>query len=46
MSVLGDEMNRKETTKFISDLLVREKLSGRGKYYASEVSIDYGTYTQ
>lgn len=43
MSVLGDEMDRKETTKFISDLLVREKLSGRGKYYASEVSIDYGT---
>lgn len=36
-------MNRKETTKFISELLVKDRLSGRGKYYASEVSIDYGT---
>lgn len=36
-------MNRKETTKFLSDLLVKERLSGMGKYYAREVSIDYGT---
>lgn len=36
-------MNRKETTKFLSDLLIKERLSGRGKYYAREVSIDYGT---
>ena len=36
-------MNRKETTKFLSNLLVKERLSGRGKYYAREVSIDYGT---
>lgn len=36
-------MDRKETTKFLSDLLVRDRLSGRGKYYAREVSIDYGT---
>lgn len=36
-------MNRKETTKFLSDLLVRQRLSGRGKYYSSEVSLDYGT---
>ena len=36
-------MNRKETTQFLSDLLVIERLSGMGKYYAKEVSIDYGT---
>lgn len=36
-------MNRKETTKFLSSLLIREKLSGIGKYWASEVSLDYGT---
>lgn len=36
-------MNRKETTKFLSELLISDKLSGRGKYWASEVSIDYGT---
>lgn len=36
-------MNRVETTKFLSDLLVSDRLTGRGKYYASEVSIDYGT---
>ena len=36
-------MNRKETTKFLSNLLIKERLSGRGKYYAREVSIDYGT---
>lgn len=36
-------MNRKETTKFLSDLLISSRLSGRGKYYAREVSIDYGT---
>lgn len=33
-------MNRKETTEFLSNLLV-ERLSGRGKYYASEVTLDY-----
>lgn len=32
-------MNRKEITKFLSDLLVRDRFSGMGKYYASEVSI-------
>ena len=36
-------MNRKDTTKFLSDLLISNRLSGYGKYYASEVSIDYGT---
>lgn len=36
-------MNRSETTKFLSDLLIKEKFTGIGKYWASEVSIDYGT---
>jgi len=36
-------MNRKETTEFLSQLLISERLAGRGKYYAKEVSIDYGT---
>lgn len=36
-------MDRKETTKFLSDLLIKNRLTGRGKYYAREVSIDYGT---
>lgn len=34
-------MNRKETTKFLGNLLIHERL-GNG-YWASEVSIDYGT---
>lgn len=34
-------MNRKETTEFLSNLLIHKKL-GNG-YWASEVSIDYGT---
>lgn len=33
-------MNRKETTEFLSDLLVQRKLEG--KYYASEVTLDFG----
>lgn len=36
-------MNRKQTTKFLRDLLKRDKFSGPGKYWASEVSVDYGT---
>lgn len=36
-------MERKATTKFLGDLLVRNRLTGIGKYYASEVSLDYGT---
>lgn len=36
-------MDRKETTKFLSQLLIDNRLSGRGKYWAREVSIDYGT---
>lgn len=35
-------MNRKETTKFLSELLISSRLSGMGKYYASEVTLDYG----
>lgn len=36
-------MNRKETTKFLGDLLIREKLNGIGGCWAREVSLDYGT---
>jgi len=36
-------VNRKETTDFLGKLLIREKFGGIGKYWASEVSIDYGT---
>lgn len=36
-------MNRKEITAFLRDLLKKEKFSGSGKYWASEVSIDYGS---
>lgn len=36
-------MNRKQATDFLSKLLIKEKLSGIGKYYASEVVVDYGT---
>ena len=32
-------MNRKETTEFLSNLLI-ERLSGRGKYYASEARVE------
>lgn len=33
-------MNRAETTKFLSELLVQRKLAG--KYYASEVTLTSG----
>lgn len=33
-------MNRTETTKFLGDLLKRDRFGGIGKYWASEVSID------
>jgi len=36
-------MNRKETTEFLSNLLISNRLTGLGKYYAREVSVDYGT---
>ncbi len=35
-------MNRKETTSFLTELLIRDRLSDR-KYYAKEVTLDYGT---
>lgn len=35
-------MNRKETTKFLSELLIADRLSGVGKHYAREVTLDYG----
>lgn len=37
-------MDRKSTTKFLGDLLISTRLTGTlGKYWASEVSLDYGT---
>lgn len=36
-------MNRTETTRFLGELLKRDKLCKRGKYWASEVTLDYGT---
>ena len=36
-------MNRKETTEFLNELLMSYKFSGMGKYWASEVTLDYGT---
>ena len=35
-------INRKEITKFLTDLLIYDRLSDR-KYYAKEVTLDYGT---
>ena len=35
-------MNRKDTTKLLTDILISDKLSDR-KYYAKEVTLDYGT---
>lgn len=39
----GKVLTRKETTEFLTDLLIVNKLSERGKYYAREVVVDYGT---
>ena len=36
-------MTRPEITSFLSELLVDTRLTGIGKYYASEVSLDYGS---
>ena len=35
-------MTRSETTKFLSRLLEKSCFSGPGKYWAREVSLDYG----
>lgn len=36
-------MDRKKTTQFLRELLLHNRLNVRGSYYASEVSIDYGS---
>ena len=36
-------MNRKEITKFLSELLIRSRFGGIGKYWAREVTLDYGS---
>ena len=36
-------MTRPETTAFLGRLLKRDKLNLRGKYWASEVTLDYGS---
>ena len=38
-----NKMNRKTTTQFLSKLLVNKRLTQRGVYYASEVTLDYGS---
>lgn len=35
-------MDRKEVTNFLSELLIQQRFSGRGKYWAREVTLDYG----
>lgn len=35
-------MDRKETTKFLGQLLINTRFGGAGKHWASEVSIDRG----
>lgn len=35
-------MNRKDITKFLSNLLEKDRFSGVGKYWSSEVTLDYG----
>lgn len=37
------KLKRKEMTEFLGNLLIQEKFSGYGKYWASEVVLDYGT---
>ena len=36
-------MNRKDITKRLSELLILDRFSGVGKYWAKEVTLDYGT---
>jgi hypothetical protein len=40
---MGKMKNRKDTTIFLSHLLENTVLNGIGKYYAKEVTLDYGT---
>ena len=37
-------MTRKEITILLGDILYQQRFTGIGKYYASEVTIDYGTF--
>lgn len=36
-------MNRRDITNFLSKLLVEQRFSGMGKYWANEVTLDYGS---
>lgn len=36
-------MERKQITAFLSEQLIQDKLTGNGKYWASEVCLDWGT---
>lgn len=36
-------MTRKEITILLGDILYQQRFTGIGKYYASEVTVDYGT---
>ena len=36
-------MTRKEITILLGDILYQQRFTGVGKYYASEVTVDYGT---
>lgn len=36
-------VGRKKTTEFLGNLLVSDRFAGMGKYWAREVSVDYGT---
>lgn len=35
-------MDRTEVTKFLGDLLISKRFTGMGKYWANEVTLDYG----
>lgn len=39
-------MTRKDITSFLSKTLIARRLSGMGKYYAREVTVDYGLATE
>lgn len=36
-------VDRKETTEFLTKLLINSRFNGIGKYWASEVTLDYGS---
>lgn len=38
-----EKISRKEITQRLSEILQRDRLSGAGKYWAKEVTLDYGT---